>query len=173
MSQLVDTFSNLGVAGDDGIIDSEDDYTTFFLIRLLGLMEESKGYTTADPGWQVYLKRPIRQVGARVFTESFALYSMIEHLFEQDDPRFFQAPRSKVERKGSLASSIVAYLRSLTRLTLSDEEKGARHLFPFWYLQNAGIPRDGVSPSDIPESPQWSTSSNDPDTNTESGVRRK
>lgn len=123
MSQLVSTFSQLGVAGDDGLIESVDDFTTFFVIRLLGLCEESKGYSTSEDGWQVYLKRPIRQVGSRVFAESFALYSMFEHLFPGDDCRFFPVPRSKSERLSSLASSIVVYLRSLSRIALTDEER--------------------------------------------------
>jgi hypothetical protein len=147
MSQIVDSFSQLGVAGDDGLIDSSDDYTTFFVIRLLGLAEESKGYTTEDPGWQIYLKRPIRQSLNRVFAESFALYSMIEHLFEEDDKRFFTAPRSHMERKASLASSIVVYLRSLSRLTLSVMEKESVHAFLLGIYRHAGFPVSGYLPN--------------------------
>lgn len=146
MSQIVDNFSQLGIAGDDGIVDSYDDYTTFFVIRLLGLMEESKGYNTSEAGWQVYLKRPIRQVRNRVFAESFALYSMIEHLFDQDDKRFFPQPRSKLERKSSLASSVVAYLRSLSRLLLSDHEKDLVHTFLVGIYKHSGFPESGYLP---------------------------
>jgi hypothetical protein len=146
MCQIVDSFSQIGVAGDDGLVDSHDDYTTFFVIRLLGLAEESKGYNTIEPGNQVYLKRPIRQVLNRVFAESFALYSMIEHLFEEDDKRFFQAPRSRIERKGSLASSVVAFLRSLSRLTLSEEERELVYDFLCGIYDHAGFPTSGFLP---------------------------
>jgi len=146
VSQLVSTFSQLGVAGDDGCIDSVDDYTTFFVIRLLGLMEESKGYNTSEPGNQVYLKRPIRQVGSRLFSDSFALYSMVEHLFEEDDLRFFPSTRSIGERKGSLASSIVAYLRSLTRVLLSSDQKDCILQFLTNVYQHANFPIWGNVP---------------------------
>lgn len=146
MAQIVDSFSQFGVAGDDGLIDSYDDYTTFFVIRLLGLAEESKGYNTLDPGWQIYLKRPIRQVMNRVFADSFALYSMIEHLFDEDDRRFFQQPRSKYERKGSLASSVVAYLRSLSRMTLSDTDKELVLAFLLGIYRHSGFPPEGFLP---------------------------
>jgi hypothetical protein len=146
MSQIVDSFAQLGVAGDDGIIDSVDDYTTFFAIRLLGLMEESKVYSTSDVGWQIYLKRPIRQVQNRVFAESFALYSMIEHLFDQDDKRFFPQNRSKLERKSSLASSIVSYLRSLSRLVLSESDKELILSFLLGIYAHAGFPVHGHLP---------------------------
>nr|WNA22201.1 MAG: RdRp [Downy mildew lesion associated ambivirus 6] len=146
MSQIVDTFAQLGIAGDDGIVDSEDDSTTFFVIRLLGLMEESKVYNTEDDGWQVYLKRPIKQFLNRVYSESFALYSMLEHLFEHDDLRFFSQHRSRKERKGSLASSLVAYLRSLTRLILSSDEKNTVYAFLLGIYHHAGFPVDGYLP---------------------------
>jgi len=146
MCQIVDSFSQIGVAGDDGLVDSTDDYTTFFAIRLLGLAEESKGYNTIEFGNQVYLKRPIRQVRNRVFAESFALYSMIEHLFDEDDKRFFQAPRGPMERKGSLASSVVSYLRSLSRLDLSEEEKHLVYSFLFGIYQHASFPVSGFLP---------------------------
>lgn len=146
VSQLVSSLSQVGVAGDDGIVESEDDYTTFFVIRLLGLMEESKCYNTTEIGNQVYLKRPIRQIGYRVFSESFALYSMLEHLFDEDDRRFFQSPRSKIERKGSLASSIVAYLRSLTRILLSSEEKEMVYSFLTSVYDHSGLPIEGSVP---------------------------
>jgi hypothetical protein len=147
MSQIVDSFSQLGVAGDDGLIDSYDDYTTFFVIRLLGLMEESKGYNTIDAGWQVYLKRPIRQFQNRVFAESFALYSMIEHLFDEDDKRFFPMPRSKMERKASLASATVVYLRSLSRLVLPSSDKELVYAFLVGIYKRSGFPESGYLPN--------------------------
>jgi len=146
ISQLVSTFSQLGVAGDDGAVESADDYTTFFMIRLLGLMEESKGYNTSESGNQVYLKRPIRQVGSRLFSDSFALYSMVEHLFDEDDSRFFPTPRSIGERKGSLAASIVAYLRSLTRILLSPDQKDCILQFLTNVYQHANFPIWGNVP---------------------------
>jgi hypothetical protein len=146
MCQIVDSFSQIGVAGDDGLVDSTDDYTTFFAIRLLGLAEESKGYNTIEFGNQVYLKRPIRQIRNRVFADSFALYSMIEHLFDEDDKRFFQAPRSILERKSSLAASIVSYLRSLSRLTLSEEETHLVYDYLVGIYRHAGFPLCGFLP---------------------------
>jgi len=146
VSQLVASFSQLGVAGDDGCIESSDDYTTFFVIRLLGLMEDSKVYSTDESGNQVYLKRPIRQVGSRLFSDSFALYSMIEHLFEEDDKRFFPFPRSKYDRKGSLASSIVAYLFSLTRILLDLDQKERILRFLTGVYEHANFPVWGNVP---------------------------
>jgi hypothetical protein len=146
MSCLVDSFQQLGIAGDDGIIDSYDDWMTFFAIRLLGLMEESKGYSTADLGNQVYLKRPVRQAGTRIYSEAFALYSMVEHLFEEDDPRFFNQPRSKLERKKSLASSIVSFLRSLRQLILTDDEKQEIRTFIGMVYSRAQFPECGHVP---------------------------
>jgi hypothetical protein len=46
---------------------------------------------------------------------------MFEHLFEEDDKRFFSKPRSMIERKRSLASSIVAYLRSVRSLLITPD----------------------------------------------------
>jgi hypothetical protein len=146
MSQLVENFSQLGVAGDDGCIDSLDDYTTYFVIRLLGLAEDSKGYTTLDAGNQIYLKRPIHQVLGRLFSESFALYSMIEHLFEEDDKRFFPTRRAKHERLGSLASSIISYLRSLTRIQLSAIEREGIFTFLQGIYRLSGFPEAGHVP---------------------------
>jgi hypothetical protein len=146
MSQLVSTFSQLGVAGDDGLVESWDDYTTFFLIRLLGLMEESKGYNTLETGNQVYLKRPLRQVGNRVFSESFALFSMLEHLFKDDDLRFFPAPRSDMERKGSLASSIVSFLRSLGNVLIDSDQTSHIYEFLSGVYQSVGFPFGGNVP---------------------------
>jgi len=146
MSCVVESFQQLGIAGDDGLIESYDDWMTFFAIRLLGLMEESKGYSTNDTGNQVYLKRPIRQVGNRIYSESFALYSMIEHLFEEDDPRFFKTPRSSMERRKSLASSIVAYFRSLRSLILnSDQIREIREFIGMVYTR-AQFPESGHVP---------------------------
>lgn len=154
MSQLVHSFSQLGVAGDDGLVESEDDWTTFFMIRLLGLMEESKGYNTLEPGNQIYLKRPIRQVGRRLFSETFALYSMIEHLFDEDDHRFFTQPRSKSDRLSSLASSIVAYLRSVSKLVLTADEKDMAFAFLTNVYSHAGFPIQGQIPQiHTPHSP--------------------
>lgn len=146
MSQLVDSFNQLGIAGDDGIVESLDDFLTFFVVRLLGLMEESKGYNTDDEGWQVYLKRPIKQFLNRVYSESFALYSMVEHLFGQDDLRFFPHKRSNLERKGSLAASLVAYLRSLTRVCLTHDERVTVHAFLLGIYHHAGFPVEGYLP---------------------------
>lgn len=146
MSQLVSSFSQIGIAGDDGLVESSDDWMTFFVIRLLGLMEESKGYTSADVGWQVYLKRPVKQFLNRIYAESFALYSMIEHMFNSDDNRFFPIQRSVFERKKSLASSVVSYLRSLSRLALSDEHVDLIHTFLAGIYQRAGFPLSGYLP---------------------------
>lgn len=146
MSQLVSTFSQIGVAGDDGLVESDDDYTTFFVIRLLGLMEESKGYNTSECGNQLYLKRPIRQLGNRVFSQSFALYSMLEHLHDWDDHRFFNAPRTKRERLSSLSSSIIAYLRSLTRLVLTKDQKDMIFEFLVNVYHHASFPKEGHIP---------------------------
>lgn len=147
MSCLVPSFQQLGVAGDDGIIESYDDWVTFFAIRLLGLMEESKGYTTSDDGSQVYLKRPIKQVSNRFYSESFALFSMVEHLFESDDKRFFQGkPRGHMERKRSLASSIVAYLRSLSSIILKPEQKDEVREFLSAVYCRAQFPESGHVP---------------------------
>jgi len=146
MSCVVESFQQLGIAGDDGIIDSYDDWMTFFAIRLLGLMEESKGYSTIDPGNQVYLKRPVRQFGARIYSESFALYSMLEHIFEEDDKRFFPAPRSKLERKKSLASSIVSYLRSLRPLLLDRDRLTEVRKFLGMVYSRAQFPECGHVP---------------------------
>jgi len=148
MSCLVHTFQQLGVAGDDGVIDSYDDWVTFFAIRLLGLAEDSKGYSTNEDGNQVYLKRPIKQVGSRLYLESFALYSMIDHLFpvENDDRRFFRTPRSELKRKSSLASSVVSYLRSLTRLVINDDQlMSVRDFLKMVYTMN-GFPEHGHIP---------------------------
>lgn len=153
VSQLVSTFSQVGVAGDDGLVDSEDDFTTFFVIRLLGLMEETKGYNTQEPGKQVYLKRPIFQIGCRLYAESFALYSMIEHMFRDDDPRFFPTQRSNNDRKSSLASAIVVYLRSLCRIILSDEEKEQVLEFLTQVYHHAGFPLCGSVPQIHPDLP--------------------
>lgn len=147
MSCLVSSFQQLGIAGDDGVIDSYDDWTTQFAIRLLGLMEESKGYSTEEPGNQVYLKRPVKQISNRIYSESFALFSMIEHLFEEDDRRFFPGrPRGKVERKKSLASSIVAYLRSLTRIILNHEQKVEIREFLGMVYERTQFPEHGHVP---------------------------
>lgn len=146
VSQLVSTCSQLGVAGDDGLVESEDDFTTFFVIRLLGLMEESKCYSTDEIGSQVYLKRPTRQVLNRIFSDSFALYSMLEHLADEDDRRFFPKPRSRNERRGSLSSSIVAYLRSLTRVLLTNEEKEKVYAFLTSVYDHASLPIEGHIP---------------------------
>lgn len=146
MSCLVDSFSQLGVAGDDGIIDSYDDWITFFALRLLGLAEESKGYSTIDPGYQIYLKRPIRQVGNRLYSESFALYAMVEHLFDEDDRRFFPHPRSRLERKRSLASACTAYLRSLSSLPELSEHKSEVREFLASVYKKAGFPESGHIP---------------------------
>lgn len=146
MSCVVDSFQQLGIAGDDGLIDSYDDWMTFFAIRLLGLMEESKGYSTLDPGNQVYLKRPVKQVGNRVYSEAFALYSMVEHLFEDDDPRFFRSPRSTLERKRSLASSVVAYLRSIRSLILNASQKQEVVEFLGMVYSRAQFPESGHVP---------------------------
>lgn len=146
MSQLVDDFSQLGVAGDDGLIDSSDDWTTFFVIRLLGLMEESKVYNTSEEGWQVYLKRPTRQFHNRIYSESFAIYSMVEHLFDCDDSRFFPVQRKPYERLGALASSLVVYLKTLSRLTLSTIECEVVHTFLVGIYTKVGFPTEGCVP---------------------------
>lgn len=151
MSCVVESFQQLGIAGDDGIIDSYDDWMTFFAVRLLGLMEASKGYSTVDFGNQVYLKRPIRQIGNRIYSESFALYSMFEHLFEEDDKRFFKKPRSILERKKSLASSIVAYLRSLRPLLLDPTRLGEVRCFLEVIYAKAQFPECGHVPYLPPE----------------------
>jgi hypothetical protein len=143
MSQLVDDFSQLGIAGDDGIIDSEDDYDTILAIRLLGLMELSKGYSTSDEGNQIYLKRPIWQVGQRLYTEQIAIFSMFEHLGDADDSRFFPKHRSKKERRSALASSIVAYLRSLSRIELTQEQKERAYHFLCEIYRIVGFPISG------------------------------
>jgi hypothetical protein len=91
MIQTVGDISGLGVAGDDGAVETDDDSKTIGAIRTLGLMEPSKVYSTLDPGKQVYLKRPCKQVGKRLYADSFALYSMFEHLGNEDDTRFFRS----------------------------------------------------------------------------------
>nr|WMV69883.1 MAG: putative RNA-dependent RNA polymerase [Downy mildew lesion associated ambivirus 1] len=146
MSCVVDSFQQIGIAGDDGIVDSYDDWITNFAIRLLGVMEESKGYSTNDTGNQVYLKRPVKQVGTRIYSESFALYSMFEHLFEEDDRRFFKAPRSRIERKKSLASSLVAYLRSISSLVISEDEQSQIRAFLEMVYKRAQFPEYGYVP---------------------------
>jgi hypothetical protein len=146
MSQLVDEFSELGIAGDDGAISSEDDYHVILAIRLLGLMEYSKVYSTLDPGHQLYLKRPIFQVGRRLYTENLALFSMLEHLGDCDDSRFFPVSRSKKERLSSLASSLVAYLRSLSRVTLSVDQVQSICSFLRGVYARVGFPTSGYLP---------------------------
>lgn len=146
MSCVVESFQQLGIAGDDGIIDSYDDWMTFFAVRLLGLMEGTKGYSTIDFGNQVYLKRPVKQIGNRIYSESFALYSMFEHLFGEDDKRFFKKPRSNLERKKSLASSIVAYLRSLRPLLLDATRLGEVRGFLEVIYAKAQFPECGHVP---------------------------
>jgi len=146
MCQLVNEFSEIGIAGDDGAIASEDDYYVILAIRLLGLMEYSKVYSTSDLGNQLYLKRPTFQVGRRLYTESLALFSMLEHLGDCDDSRFFPVSRSKKERLSSLASSIVAYLRSLSRLTLSIEQIRCICSFLCGIYAKVGFPTAGYLP---------------------------
>jgi hypothetical protein len=146
MIQTVKEISGLGVAGDDGAVETEDDSKTIGSIRTLGLMEPSKVYTTQDPGNQVYLKRPVRQVSKRLYADSFALYSMFEHLGDEDDTRFFLKRRSKMERLSALASSVVSFLRSLQRLILSDEEKERVSSFLCGLYDSVGFPTSGYLP---------------------------
>lgn len=144
--QTVCDVSELGVAGDDGAVGSKDDQKTIDAIRTLGLMEPSKVYTTNDPGNQVYLKRPCKQLGKRLYADSFALYSMFEHLGDQDDSRFFLKRRSRMERLSAFASSVVAYLRSLQRLILSNEEKERIYAFLCGLYDQVGFPTSGYLP---------------------------
>lgn len=146
MIQTCKDVSNLGVAGDDGAKESSDDQTTMNAIRTLGLMEPSKVYTTRDPGYQVYLKRPTRQLGKRLYSDSFALYSMFEHLGQFDDTRFFKTTRTKMERLSSLASSVVSYLRSLQKMLLSLEDKQKVQAFLCGLYEYAGFPASGHLP---------------------------
>lgn len=146
MVQLCEETSELGVAGDDGAVKSLEDQRTISAIRTLGLMEPSKVYTTLDPGVQVYLKRQCRQLGRRLYADSFALYSMFEHLYREDDSRFFLKRRSKDERLSACASSVVSFLRSLQRLILSDLDKERIHLFLCGLYDYAGFPVTGYLP---------------------------
>ncbi|UHK02572.1 hypothetical protein [Heterobasidion ambi-like virus 1] len=58
MLQGVRDTSKLNIAGDDGIVITTDREKIFRIVRLLGLMEESKAYVGSEPG-AIALKRPI------------------------------------------------------------------------------------------------------------------
>lgn len=123
MLQLCDSDDQLNVAGDDGIMNSDNDEEAFELLRHLGLMEMSKSFTTTQDG-AIHLKRPIYQVGNQLIQGTLTLWPSFEYLIQNDndiDPRYPIINRMTLrERRDALASSITGFLTSLSSITLDN-----------------------------------------------------
>lgn len=123
MLQLCDNEEELNVAGDDGIKDSLEDDPVFELLRFLGLLEPSKVFFSHEAGC-VHLKRPIRQMGNRLYQGFITLWPSFEYLAVDNsdvDPRYpLILKATKSERRDALASSITGFLTSLSTTTLED-----------------------------------------------------
>nr|WNA22197.1 MAG: RdRp [Downy mildew lesion associated ambivirus 3] len=121
MLQLCQNTDQLNVAGDDGIIDSQNDEEAFELLRYLGLMEISKSFTTLEEG-AIHLKRPIYQVSSNLIQGNLILWPSFEYILNNKtdiDPRY-PLIREMTRRDwcDALSSSITGFLTSLTTITL-------------------------------------------------------
>lgn len=149
MLQTCDDTDELNVAGDDGIKDSDDDDHAFNLLRYLGLIETSKTFQTFEEGC-IHLKRPISQLGNRLFQGSLVLWPSLEYMVRMDkdvDPRYpFIAKMKHAERRDALSSSIIGFLTSLSHHQLEDWMVDVADSLITWCYSVMSLPLDGYVP---------------------------
>jgi hypothetical protein len=115
--QLCNNLDETNVAGDDGIVPTEDDDDVFPLIRHLGLMAEEKAFVSHQGGC-IHLKRPLVQVRNRLYQGSLVIWPSFEYLATTDDELDPRYPLIKSmtlkERRDAFANSVTTFLTSLT-----------------------------------------------------------
>lgn len=150
MLQLCSSTTQLNVAGDDGIVDTDNDDEPFSLLRYLGLMELSKSFRTHELGC-IHLKRPLRQFGNRLYQGSLVLWPSFEFVVGRsgsvDDRYPFIAEMDFSEKQEAVANSITTFLTSLSSYTdLQEWMVDAADSVIKWCYSVMLLPYDGYVP---------------------------
>ncbi|UHK02574.1 hypothetical protein [Heterobasidion ambi-like virus 2] len=131
MLQGVRDTSKLNIAGDDGIVLTTDRERIFRIIRLLGLMEESKAYFGSEPG-AIALKRPISvdYEHLLIVTMRILIWPSLESFAESSlhppyDTRysFLDIPEDRLDAIDRFSASVLSLFRHLRTYTLDSHFK--------------------------------------------------
>jgi len=150
VAQHTDSTSRQSCAGDDGNIAVRhhgDVKMVSDTIRLLGIFQDEKGYSTID-GSSVYLKRRFVQEGIRGVIQERVEFVMLStvNAFRKPDPRYPEISEDRGRLRQSIAASVATLIRSLFTFTNGLYEEGEVQLIMAYlgYIYDvAELPKGG------------------------------
>jgi hypothetical protein len=150
VAQHTDSINRQSCAGDDGNIavrHHEDVKMVSETIRLLGIFQNEKGYSTID-GSSVYLKRRFVQEGVRGVIQERVEFVMLAtvNAFRKPDPRYPGISEDRGRLRQSIAASVATLIRSLYTFTNGQYDDGEVQLIMAYlkYIYDvAELPKGG------------------------------
>jgi len=146
--QVHESTDELNCAGDDGCSGCRVRRKLMDAAIVCGTLEDSKIHILEETG-AIHLKRRMIQTGQRLLLPERISVPSWEYPKNVDevDPRYpLIAAMTLEDRKGGSASSIVACLRSLTVVSISDNDKAYLLSLLRSICEYAGLPLDGHVP---------------------------
>jgi len=138
----------VNVAGDDGACGTSDDRRVLEVIRLIGMVQDSKCYSTTEIGC-VHLKRPIYQDGQTIrvgWTPVWPSFEYPDHTADVD-PRYPHIASMTIEeRRSATCSTITTFLMSLEGRYLECYEQESIHAFLMAIYDSRRFPKQGNIP---------------------------
>lgn len=139
-------FDEYNVAGDDGLDVTRDVLSTLELVGTMGVVHSEKTFRESE-GCCIHLKRPIVRYGDRLYHGDLVTWPSLEPVQTEYDTRYpYLQRQSKRDRRDALASSITAFLRKLSRITLTADHIDIVDTFLSNLYRTYDLPRAGCVP---------------------------
>jgi hypothetical protein len=146
--QTCESTAELNVAGDDGIVSTDNEDETSSVVSRLGTISREKTFNTFEDGC-VHLKRPIKQNANKLQTEKFAFWPSPEYTIHRNqlDPRYPRlASMTKSEIQHAAASSVVSFLQQLETAEVHSDDIPIVRAYLNEYYNSLGLPYHGSVP---------------------------
>lgn len=131
LSQFCDHVNELGCAGDDAVIATENHFEVVPAIETLGILQRDKVFSSMEAA--IYLKRKFKQVHCSGLVFDFVIWPSLAWLNVQDPRWSYLSNVSFLQRRQAIASSVFSCIRKILFLDSVDPDKAFVHLATFLF----------------------------------------